>query len=276
MALLRAQKLVANGRHRLAHVRMSRPNMTWLELDVTYVCGMGCQNCNRMTQLVPGRREENLRPEQIDELIADSERIDYPWREWFLVGGEPTTHPDLEAIIPRISKYRDRRGPGTFQLTIATHGHGAPARQRLRELTRAFPFLRVLDSHKSGPVHPEFVAPCVAPIDRAPQALAGHRFGGCSVSWHCGLGFNFAGFYCCAVAGAIDRIRGCKGAIARLEEVTEPAIRELYQVFCPLCGYYPGAGLAPITGAGQTLISETWHQMLAAASRASPKPRPPQ
>lgn len=254
---------------------MSRPNLTWLELDITYVCGMRCHNCNRMTQLVPGRPEENIRVEQVEQLIEDSERLGYPWREWFLVGGEPTTHPDLEMILRLIGQYRDRRGPQAFQVTMATHGCGAATRRRIWELVREFPFLRVFNSHKTGPEHPEFVAPCVAPIDRAPQALAGHRFGGCNISWHCGLGFNFAGFYCCAVAGAIDRIRGGHARLARLEQVTEAAVRELYQVFCPLCGYYPGAGLAPITGARQTLLSETWHVMLAAASRASPKACPP-
>ncbi len=28
---------------------MVRPRMDWLELDITYVCGMNCINCNRMT-----------------------------------------------------------------------------------------------------------------------------------------------------------------------------------------------------------------------------------
>jgi hypothetical protein len=250
--------------------------MTWLELDITYVCGMGCANCNRMTQLMPGRPDENIRLEQIDELIEASERLAYPWQHWWLVGGEPTTRPDLEAVVRRIGRYRDRRGPGDFQLGLATHGHGAATRQRLRELTREFPFLRVHNSRKTGPVHPEFVAPCVAPVDRAPEALAGHRFGGCNVSWHCALGFTFTGFYCCAVAGAIDRIRGGRGGLTRLEHVTEATMRDLYQVFCPVCGYYPGAGLIPISGAGQTLISATWRQMLARASQAFPEASPPQ
>jgi hypothetical protein len=112
-------------------------------------------------------------------------------------------------------------------------------------------------------------------MDRAPQALVGHRFGGCNISWHCGVSMNFVGFYCCAVAGAIDRIRGGRAGIARLDHLTEAAVREFYQVFCPLCGYYPGAGLVPITGATQTLISPTWHAMLAAAG-ASPKACAPQ
>lgn len=248
---------------------MNRPNMTWLELDITYVCGMGCHNCNRMTQLAPGRPGENIRPEQVKQLIADSERLDYPWREWFLVGGEPTTHPDLETIVRLIGQYRDRRGPQTFQVTMATHGYGPATRRRIRDLVREFPFLRVFNSHKSSPEHPEFVAPCVAPLDRAPEALAGHHYGGCNISWHCGVSMNFAGFYCCAVAGAIDRIRGGHGGIARLKQLTEAAVRELYQVFCPLCGYYPGAGLVPITGVTQTLLSPIWKALLAATPGVS-------
>jgi hypothetical protein len=178
----------------------------WLEFDITYVCGMGCHNCNRMTQLVPGRSEENFRLDQSAHCRFETPGLSLA--QWFLVGGEPTAHPDLEPIVRRFGQYRDRRGPGAFQVGLATHGHGSATQRRLRELQREFPFLHVLNSRKTRPSHPGFVASCVAPIDRTPEALAGHRFGGCNISWHCGVSMNFAGFYCCAVAGAIDRIRG--------------------------------------------------------------------
>lgn len=47
----------------------------------------------------------------------------YPWQEWFLVGGEPTTHPDLDAIIERIAEYRAAHRPA-LRLTLAAPGHG--------------------------------------------------------------------------------------------------------------------------------------------------------
>lgn len=34
---------------------MVRQQMDWLELDITYVCGMNCHNCNRMTGIAPGQ-----------------------------------------------------------------------------------------------------------------------------------------------------------------------------------------------------------------------------
>ena len=90
---------------------MVRPRMDWLELDITYVCGMNCHNCNRMTGVAPGRPEQNITVVQIETLIADSIRLQYPWKEWFLVGGEPTTHPDLDTIVSQIAEYRAVQNP---------------------------------------------------------------------------------------------------------------------------------------------------------------------
>ena len=235
---------------------MVRPNMTWLELDITYVCGMNCRNCNRMTNIAPGRPEENITVGQIERLMEDSVRLQYPWREFFLVGGEPTTHPELDAIIERIAEYRVANNP-SLRLTLATHGHGERTQRRLAELTVAFPFLQVLNSHKTGPVQPDFVAPCIAPIDLDPAWVASHHFEGCSVSGHCGISMNFAGFYACAVAGAIDRIFGLDGAIGNLADVSDAAMIEKYQVFCRLCGYY-----RPIKEPGCTILSAAWRMSL--------------
>jgi hypothetical protein len=77
------------------------------------------------------------------------------------------------------------------------------------------------------------------------------------VSDHCGIGFNYAGFYPCAVAGAIDRIFGLDEAIPDLADVSEATMMEKYQVFCRLCGYY-----RPIRENSQTLLSSTWRLAL--------------
>ena len=235
---------------------MVRPNMHWLELDITYVCGMGCRNCNRMTGIAPGRPEQNMTVSQVERLIQDSVRLQYPWTNWFLIGGEPTMHPDLDAIISRIAAYRDCHNR-ELNLTLATHGNGAKTQKRLAELSVAFPFLQFLNSHKTGNIHPDFVCPCVAPCDIDGEWSAHHHFEGCSVSGHCGISFNRRGFYPCAVAGAIDRIFGLNQAIPELADVSEAAMVERYQTFCRLCGYY-----RPIRENSQTLLSDTWRKAL--------------
>jgi hypothetical protein len=47
------------------------------------------------------------------------------------------------------------------------------------ELSAAFPFLQFRNSNKTGPVQPDFVAPCVAPIDLDPEWAENHRCEGC-------------------------------------------------------------------------------------------------
>lgn len=235
---------------------MVRPRMNWLELDITYVCGMNCHNCNRMTGIATGRPEQNVTVSQIDELLQDSVRLKYPWKEFFLVGGEPTTHPNLDAIVSRIGEYRDAHNP-ELKLTLATHGCGEKTQKRLAEFSAAFPFLQFLNSHKSGPVQPDFVAPCIAPVDLDHEWAANHHYQGCSVSSHCGISLNYAGFYSCAIAGAIDRIFGLDQAIRDLADVSEAAMIEKYQTFCRLCGYY-----RPIRENSQTLVSPIWRAVL--------------
>ena len=235
---------------------MVRPRMDWLELDITYACGLNCINCNRMTGIAPGRPEQNITVRQIEQLIEDSVRLQYPWREWFLVGGEPTTHPELDTIVSRIAEYRATYNP-ELRLTLATHGNGEHTQKRLEELSAAFPFLQILNSHKTIPVQTDFVAPCVAAIDLDPEWAATHRYEGCSVSGHCGISMNFAGFYPCALAGAIDRIFGLNQAIIALAAVSEAAMSEKYQIFCRFCGYY-----RPIRESSQTLLSPVWRAVL--------------
>jgi len=68
---------------------------------------------------------------------------------------------------------------------------------------------------------------------------------------------NCAGFYPCAIAGAIDRIFGLREAIRNLADVSEAVMIEKYQIFCRLCGYY-----RPILENSRTLLSPTWRARL--------------
>lgn len=232
-----------------------KPRIRWLEIDITYECGMRCHNCNRLTNLIPGKPQERVTSQQITWLITESLRVNYPWEFWWLVGGEPTTHPELFDILEMISQYRDRRGPQNFQVGLATHGAGRAA-VVLVEIYRRFPHVVIHNSKKHGPINPGFVAVCVSPSDR--RDFSGHRFRGCMVSGHCGIAMNCRGFYPCAVSAAIDRVWKFERYISRLEDITEANMEELWQVYCRVCGYYD-----EIKADGtKTLLSRTWSDKL--------------
>lgn len=209
-----------------------------------------------MTGLTPTSVAENVTIEHVETLINDSVRLQYPWRKWALVGGEPTTHPNLCAILDRIADYRQDYKPRLIVL-LATHGYGDAVQEVLRQLFVQFPFLVIRDTHKCGPSQPDFVATCVAPEDIDSTWVDSHRFTGCLVSSYCGIGMNYRGFYPCAVAGAIDRIFGFHREIPSLEEVTRETMMDRYQTFCRLCGHY-----RPIYENSQTLLSPSWRAAL--------------
>jgi len=233
-----------------------KPRLYWLEIDITYACGMDCLNCNRMTGIAPGRPEQDVTVAQIDGLINDSVRLKYPWRKWFLVGGEPTTHPELHEILDRIRAYRTSHRP-RLEVTLATHGCGEPTQTILDTVTSAFPFLTVLNSHKTGAVHNHFIAPCAAPTDRGEHWASQHVYKGCHISRECGIGMTYQGFYPCAIAGAIDRIFALDQGIASLEQVSRAVLIEKYQVFCRLCGHY-----RPMRDNSHTLLSPVWQRAI--------------
>ena len=230
------------------------PRITWLEIDLTYSCGLGCHNCNRMTQLLPGTAAERVSVEQIEWLISESLRLNYPWEHWWLVGGEPTTHPRLMEICRLISKYRDIRGTDVFSIGMATHGYGEHTNMVVRRIQHEFPHIKILNSKKSGPVNEHFVAVCLAPVDYGDTG----PYHGCGVSWHCGIALNYRGFYPCAIAAAIDRIFNLNAFVTKLEEVTISRMKELWNVYCGLCGYH---GRQRTCG-NRTLVSRTWYYVL--------------
>lgn len=233
-----------------------RPRLTWLEIELTYRCTLRCHNCNRLVNILPGSHAEDLTCDRIMALIRDSEACGYPWERWWLVGGEPTLHPELMTILRMISAYRDRRGPPFFQIGLATNGFTSQSRRIAAEVKRVFPHVDILDSKKTGPINPNFVAVCLAATDRG---FAGdHVYDGCPISWHCGIAMNYRGFYPCAVSAAIDRIWDFQAYITRLEDITETRMKELWQVYCKVCGFYGEVK----TEGSKTLVSRVWFDKL--------------
>jgi hypothetical protein len=213
------------------------PDIRSLELDITYACGFGCNNCNRMTVLAPGTRDTNVTVEQVQKLIHESIELNWPWRTWGVIGGEPTVHPQFWEILETIVQYRLTHNPSLL-IRVSTHGAGERTTTILDRVAATFPFVHVRNSAKTTTLQNDFVAINVAPKDWADATGVGSVYSGCWIPANCGVGFNYAGFYCCAVAGAIDRICGDKLAIKSLRQVTPETLVAQYAPFCSMCGHY--------------------------------------
>jgi hypothetical protein len=240
---------------------MWMPDLRSLELDITYACGFGCNNCNRMTVLAPGTRDTNVTVAQIRKLIRESIELEWPWQTWGLIGGEPTVHPQFWEILEAVVEYRQASNP-TLLIRISTHGATARTTEILNRVATTFPFVRVRNSAKTTIEQNDFVAINMAPRD---TPLVDHAYSGCWIPAHCGIGFNYAGFYCCAIAGAIDRVCGDKLAITSLREVTQERLIAHYAPFCAMCGHY-----RPIRAHNDHKMSPSWNVAFAEYDKRRP------
>jgi hypothetical protein len=240
-----------------------RRSRTRIELDVTWACDLRCANCNRSCEQAP--TGEGMTVAQVARFVDDSLARGQRWERIRILGGEPTLHPDLDAILAELARYRSAVPDVVVEL--ATHGHGPRVRAVLARLPG---WVRVDDSHKDGPA-PAFETFNVAPVDRAEYASADFR-NACPVTQACGMGLGPNGYYACAVAGAIDRVLS-DGALGR--STLPAADDDLHDQLAPLCAMCGHFKRRPEPLVRETVRSPSWDRAYARwhAQRRSPSRR---
>ncbi|MEQ1564764.1 MAG: radical SAM protein [Myxococcota bacterium] len=223
-----------------------------IELDITWACNLRCFNCNRSCEQAP--TGEHMTVAQVRRFVDDSLRAGRRWARIRVLGGEPTLHPELGAILTELDRYR--AAVPSVEVQLATHGHG----ERVQAAVAALPgWVVVDDSHKDGP-EPLFDTFNVAPIDVAGWRDADFA-NGCPVTETCGIGLGPRGYYPCAVAGAIDRVVGADAARPELPDPSDDLFDQLDQ-FCRMCGHFKrgdgGAVRGPVTSASWDVAYARW------------------
>ena len=103
-----------------------------IEIDITYECNLKCLNCNRSCRQAPSA--ERMELSQIERFVEESRRRGKVWRMIKVMGGEPTLHPELAAIL-RILLEGCARPHGT-SVVLVSNGFGTQAREIIRSLPR--------------------------------------------------------------------------------------------------------------------------------------------
>jgi hypothetical protein len=220
-----------------------------IEIDITYRCNLRCTNCNRSCGQAPAAVDMPV--SRVAQFLRDSQTAGIRWERIRLLGGEPTLHPDLAAILRLLARYRARHNP-RLRLVIGTNGRG----RRVRRIVSRLPsFMTVKNTYKTER------ARLFRPFNLAPADLRRYRYAdfssGCRILEDCGLGLTPQGYYPCAIAGGIDRIFGFRLGRKRLP-APEDDMRDLLERFCPLCGHF---GFAWPTK--RPRMSVTWRQAYA-------------
>jgi hypothetical protein len=226
-----------------------------IEIDITYACNLHCLNCNRSVTQAPEAVHMPLANvvSFVEESISRGKR----WRRIRVLGGEPTVHPEFQAIVAELLRYV-RWNPICI-VEVATNGHGTHVEAQLAQLPKS---VWIDNSAKTSTIQPHFGPFNLAPIDDTGFRHADFR-NACFVPDTCGMGLTPTGYYPCAVAGGIDRILGAQLGRKTLPADSDDMLEELDKL-CRLCGrfqdghYVPRALRPALT---EARISPTWAKL---------------
>jgi hypothetical protein len=207
-----------------------------IEIDLTYLCNLRCNNCNRSSAQAPDAVHIDL--PVITRFVDDSLDTGRNWARIRLLGGEPSLHPQFRAIVDELLRYKAVY-PNT-SIQVVTNGYGPKVRKAIATLPNT---IYIENSSKEGNVQPAFGAFNMAPQDNIAYSGADYR-NGCSIASTCGMGLTPQGYYPCAIAGGIDRVLGLRRGRSTLPAVDDE-MRDLMDHACRLCGRFSDGHFVP-------------------------------
>lgn len=227
-----------------------------IEIDITYVCNLRCNNCNRSITQAP--EKTHMTAGMIEDFVRDSIAQGKRWRVIRLLGGEPTLHPQFGMIIEALRRYRQFAPRCDIQ--VVSNGFGKAVQAVLETIPGD---VTIENSGKDGQrIQPTFGPFNLAPIDD-PAFRSVDYVNGCSIMEECGMGLAPTGYYQCAVAGGIDRLlRGQQGY--RSLPADDDDMQELSRNLCRLCGHFRDGHMVPADLRPPLLNtprSETWDRI---------------
>ncbi len=227
-------------------VRNYHLNHSKITIDLTYICDLGCVNCNRSCRQAPS--DEQMAVEQIQRFIDESVNQNRKWKQISLEGGEPTLHPQILEIVRALLEFKKGFSPGT-NIVLATNGYGLRAKETVSVLSGD---ITVHNSKKKSVIRSEFDAFNIAPLDLAKYRR--HKFlNGCYIPSFYGIGLTRFGYYPCSIAGGIDRVFGLDLGLKQLPRPGDQMLH-LRQAFCRFCGHYIRFNKA----GGREQVSQSW------------------
>lgn len=205
------------------------PSPDLIEIDLTYLCNLRCNNCNRSSAQAPEALHLDL--SAIQRFVSASVEQQRRWRRVRLLGGEPTLHPQFLKMISALEPLRALQP--SLVIEVVTNGYGKRVNEALAALP---PHVRVENSLKSPDSQLQFAPFNMAPVDRWFHRWVDYR-NGCDIPRSCGIGLTPLGYYPCALAGGIDRVAGTGTGRAELP-ASDDAMRDLMARNCQLCGRF--------------------------------------
>lgn len=163
------------------------------ELHITYDCNLSCINCNRFSQ-ISQPHTPNMTVEDVAEFFTQAQELNFR-PDILIIGGEPTVHPDLEAIVMLSRKFV---GEGLVQ--VWTNGRDRKMVEYLRHAYNAsVPEETFKEKSRTDfPWDDYYVSPADFGMVRHKCWQHGSEI--------CGISVDSQGYMPCAVGGMLDGV----------------------------------------------------------------------
>ena len=193
-----------------------------VQLEITTACNRQCINCDRNCGTAPS--SEHMTVEQVAKFVNES--VNHKWNRIDIIGGEPTLHKDLPAILESLDHYRKSNPGRTFRFT--SNGTGEHVKSILATLPE---WVELRNSDKEEGIS-AFETVNDAPIDKG---ITNAR--ACSIPWRCGLALTRYGYFLCGAGASIARVFGLDIGIKSLDNLTIANLQKQKKQLCKLCGH---------------------------------------
>lgn len=225
-----------------------RRSRSCIEIDITYRCNLRCPRCNRSCSQAP--EDLSISPYRVRDFVDQSIDRKKHWKHIAVVGGEPLLHPQVIDILHELLRYKESY---STTITVATSGYGEDVKSVLPKIPKG---INILNSGKTGPLHPYFTRFNAAPIDDPRFAQANYSYG-CRICATCGIGLTPLGYYPCAIAGGIDRIMGLHIGLPDIPDDGDD-MEDMLKTFCAFCGHFK-EGRVPLIE--EEDVSPSWKEL---------------
>lgn len=200
-----------------------------IEIYLNFICNLNCINCDVSCRQAPGNEKVSI--EQIKKFISESIENNVKWEKIRIMGGEPTLHLDILEIINLIIKYKREFSKDT-RVQLVTNGFGDFVNKIISKLPND---IELQNSMKTTEKQ-NFNSFNIAPKDCLIFTFADYS-NGCCLTVGPGIGLTPYGYYCCGVAGGIDRIIGLDMGRKKIPDPKDKMVDQ-FDTFCRYCGHF--------------------------------------
>lgn len=243
-----------------------KPNHNKIILDITYNCNLKCIKCNRSCLYAPD--DDFMDILQVEKFINESIKTNKFWEQIWIEGGEPTLHPQIDAIIGVLLEYKNKYNR-LVRIQLNSNGFSTITKEKLISIGKK---IKIYSSEKTGPHVEGFCSFNLAPCDFVEFENADYS-GGCYFPSFYGFALNMNGYYFCSNAGGIDRVLGLDIGLKELPKENSNWWKPQMNQLCRYCGHFienNSRHLNLIIPPSEEIISESWNKIYESFNKQKP------